>query len=101
MTAHTKLKQGNNIAYACSHKALTKEQGRGPKNTHRFHSFLSYDDEIFLFVVFIILIDHSHLRNILNFSNRDCEHSVLIRSNISPRSNPPPLFLFMVLGPFF
>ena len=101
MTAHTKLKQGNNIAYACSHKALTKEQSRGPKNTHRFHSFLSYDDPIFLFVVFIILIDHTHLRNILNFSNRYCEHNVLIRSDTARKSNPPPLCLFAVLGPFF
>jgi len=101
MTEHKKLKQGNNIAYACSHKALTKEQSRRPKNTHMWHSFLSYDDEILLFVVFIILIDHTFLRNILNFSNRYCEHNVLIRSDTARRSNPPPLCLFAVLGPFF
>ena len=101
MTAHTKLKQGNNIAYACSHKALTKEQSKGPKNTHRCHGLLSYDDEIFLFVVFIILIDHTNLSNILNFSNRNCEYNVLIRSNTAPRPDPPPLCLFTVLGPFF
>ena len=101
MRAHTKLKQGNNIAYACPHKTLTKEQSRGPKNRHGLHNLLPSDYEISLFIVFIILIDHNCLRNILNFSNRDFEYSVLIRSNTRPGSNPPPLCLFAVLGPFF
>ena len=101
MRAHTKLKQGNNITYTCPHKALTKEQSRGPKNRHGLQNLLSSDDEISLFIVFIILIDHNCLRNILNFPNRDFEYSVLIRSNTRPGSNPPPLCLFAVLGPFF